>query len=70
MHGLKNTDLVQLCRKSRVKLSGNNPELIGRVLEKWRNYSSASTGEESTGAVASLGKAQAILEQAKHWTKL
>ena len=53
-----------------MKLSGHKPELIGRVLEKWRNNSSASMGEESTGAVASLGKAQALLEQAKDWTKL
>ena len=29
LHGLKNTDLVQLRRNSGVKLSGHKPQLIG-----------------------------------------
>ena len=44
---------------------GNKPELIGRVLEKWRNDSSASAGEESTGAVASLGRHELFLSRPK-----
>ena len=39
LRGLKKTDLVQLCKKSGLKSSGNKPELIGRVLEKWKNDS-------------------------------
>ena len=65
LRGLKKTDLVQLCRKCRLKSSGNKPELIGRVLEMWRNDSSASAGEESTGAVASLGRHELFLSRPK-----
>ena len=64
--GLKKTDLVQLCKRSGLKSSGNKPELIGRVLEKWSDNSvSVDEDEESTGAVASLRKTRVILEQAK-----
>ena len=72
LRGLKKHDLVRLCKKSGLKASGNKPELIGRVLVKWRHDSGVSAGEESTGtaAVAPLGKARAILEQAKDWTKV
>ena len=71
LRGLKKTDLVQLCKTSGLKSSGNKPELIGRVLEKWRsdNCISADEDEESTGAVASLGKTRDNLEQAKDWNK-
>ena len=68
VRGLKKTDLVQLCEKSGLKSSGNKPELIGQVLEKWKNDSSASADEESMGAVTSL-RTRAILEQATNWTK-
>ena len=72
LRGLKKTDLVQLCKKSGLKSSGKKPELIGRVLEKWRsdNSVSADKDKELTGAVASLGKTRDILEQAKDWTGL
>ena len=36
LRGLKKTDLTQLCKKYQLKSSGNKPELIGRLLEKWK----------------------------------
>ena len=47
LRGLKKTDLTQLCKKYRLKVSGNKPELISRLLEKWKD-SSASMDTEST----------------------
>ena len=40
--GLKKTDLMQLCKRYRLKSNSNKPELIGQQLEKWKNDSSAS----------------------------
>ena len=68
LRGLKKTNLTQLCKKYRLKLSGNKPEVIGRLLEKWKD-SSASADEESTGAVTSLGRTRAMFEQATNWSK-
>ena len=49
--GLKKIELTQLCKKYRLKSSGNKPKLIGRLLKKWKNNSSASMDEESMGAL-------------------
>ena len=68
LRGLKKTDLSQFCKKYRLKSSGNKPELIGRLLEKWKD-SSASADEESMGAITSLGRTQAMFEQATNWSK-
>ena len=53
LRGLKKTNLTQLCKKYQLKSSGNKPELIGRLLKKWKD-SNTSAKEESTGAVTSL----------------
>ena len=68
LRGLKKTDLTQLCKKYRLKSSRNKPELIGRLLEKWKD-SSASADKKSTGAVTSLGRTRAMFEPAKNWSK-
>ena len=65
---MKETDLTQLCKKYQLKSSENRPELISRLLEKWKD-SSTSADEEFSGAVTSLGMTRAMFKQATNWSK-
>ena len=48
--------LARGLQEIQTKIDRNKPELIGGVLEKWKNSSSANADEESMGAVTSLGR--------------
>ena len=69
LRGLKKTDLTQLCKKYQLKSSGNKPRLIGRLLKKWKNNSSASIDKELMGALTLLVRTRAMYEQGTNWSK-
>ena len=66
---LKKTDLTQLCKKYRLESSRNKPKLIGRLLKKWENNSSASMDKELMGALTLLVRTRAMYEQGTNWSK-